>query len=260
MFLLLPSLLFNFFLSPTETSLDSLDRLTGSSANETHIYIVRHGESAFNQPDSNGITYTSGKSITVPLTEKGEQQASDMGRKLKGKLLPNKEYVILSSIALRAQETADRIFNELKSEYLIERGSCYEDLCEIGQGIWEGKPKDSQYETFVKVWEALPANEKFTIAKLPTGESYAEAAARARTALQGILEENRGKTIFVVSHYATTNALAIQLSGCVNELSQNPGSKLPSINLQNCDIVEISVPDGHSIEEAIIIQHIKANV
>ena len=75
-------LLLNFLIAPVESSLDNIPQLKASDSKVTRIYFVRHGESAFNQTDSNGIKYTSGKGISIPLTEKGKKQATVLGRKL----------------------------------------------------------------------------------------------------------------------------------------------------------------------------------
>jgi broad specificity phosphatase PhoE len=217
---------------------------------------VRHGESLFNLPDENGITYSSGKGISVPLTEKGRQQAKDLGNKLIGKLSPDTSYSIFSSTAIRAQDTADLLFTELTPYYSIERKESYEELCELSRGKWEGKPKDDEFNNDAKVWQALSSKEKFYFPVSSTGESYDEVGTRFLSGLKKITDEHQNKTIFIATHNAAINALAFKLNGKIDELSEVPSTPFPATLMGNCDILAIELEAGAPIEQARIKMHI----
>ncbi|MBA2369386.1 MAG: histidine phosphatase family protein [Candidatus Protochlamydia sp.] len=251
----------NLLLASNEVSLDKVTQLEGTTSTMTRIYLVRHGESLFNQPDANGIKYTSGKSHSIPLSEIGKGQATEMGIKLAGKFSRDDQFVIYSSTALRAQDTADRIFNELRQCYAIERGNSNEHLCELGQGSREGKPKDAEYDEATKIWDSLSAKEKFVCPKVITGESFSEVGDRMIEGLQQVLlDASPHKTLLVTTHYAAMNALAIKLSCTIDQLSDQPSTPLPSINLHNCDMILLELPKGSQMSEAKVRVHFKSEV
>lgn len=245
----------SLFLAPIDLSLSEISQFDAPAQNTTRIYLVRHGQSAFNVPDENGVFYTSGKGLSVPLTEAGRLQATKLGKKLVGKL-PNVDYVVLSSTALRAQDTANLILDELKRYYTIERGDSYEEFCELDKGIWEGKPKDAEYEEDSRVWKALSAKEKFTFPVNSSSESYREVGIRFLAGLQKITSVYQNQTIILTTHNAAMNALAFHLSGRLDELSEEPASLFPSPVLGNCDMLVIEFTKGEPIENAKVTMHI----
>lgn len=221
----------------------------------TRIYLVRHGQSAFNVPDENGVLYTSGKGIDVPLTDIGRQQATRLGGNLIGKLPPT-DYIILSSTALRAQDTADLIFNELKPFYSIERGDSFEEFCELYKGIWEGKPKDEAHDIVANEWQVLSAKDKFSTPVMSTGESYDEVGLRFLAGLKKVTDLYKDKTIILAAHNAAINALCLHLNGHLDQLSEEPGTPLPVTRLNNSDIIIIEFVDGNPVESAKVTLHV----
>lgn len=130
----------------------------------------------------------------------------------------------------------------------------YDGFCELGQGKWEGLPKNGAYKDDLKNWEHKSAFEKIAYPKVTTGESYKEVATRFRRDLDAIIQKHQGKMIFIVSHYTAINALAIDVNQ--PSLSNEPGSSLPVISLENCDMVQAKVAaDGSLIR---VTAHIKA--
>jgi broad specificity phosphatase PhoE len=242
----------NFCLAPIELPLTEADQLECTDSSTTRIYLVRHGESLFNIADANGVKYVSGKGLAVPLTANGIQEAVDLGKMLAEKLPLNENYVILSSTALRAQKTADLIFEQLQASHAIERGASNENFCELNQGIWEGKPKDALFDLAMKKWNSLSAKDKFITQKLEQGESPQEVAERFLAGLRTAVEENRNKTLFIVAHAAALNALAIQLNGYADLLSEEPDSSLPSISIDNCEILVLELPANSPVEKATV--------
>lgn len=249
----------SLFLAPVELSLSEISQFDPIAQDVTRIYLVRHGQSAFNIPDENGVLYTSGKGISVPLTEEGREQAAALGKKLIGKLGEYNDYIILSSAAIRAQDTANLIFNELRDRYSIQRGESYEEFCELDKGIWEGKPKDEEYKNAMKVWESLSAKEKFTFPVISTGQSYSEVGENMLSGLQKAITDHPNKTLIIASHNAAMNGLAFHLSGHLEELSEEPGSPFPATTLGNCDMLVLEVPKGAPISEAKVTMHIMSH-
>lgn len=246
----------NLCLAPLEVPLSETNQLECTDPSMTRIYLIRHGESLFNVADANGVKYVSGKGISIPLTENGIAQAIDLGKTLSSKLPQNGECLVLSSTAVRAQHTADLIFEQLKHTHAIERGSSNENFCELDQGIWEGKPKNEAFNLAMREWENLSAKEKFITQKLEQGESFQEVAIRFLAGLQNVVDANRSKTIFIVAHAAALNALAIQLSDGREQLSDEPASSLPSIHIDNCEMLLLELEATKPVEEAKVKMHI----
>ncbi|MBS0648022.1 MAG: histidine phosphatase family protein [Verrucomicrobia bacterium] len=239
----------SIFAGLATTSLQEIDEF---HLGPQEVYLIRHGESFFNVHKVNGMHVTSGKSEKLPLTEKGEQQAIALGVELAKKIPLGTEIVICSSTALRAQKTADLLLHELSRFYQCERGQSYEGLLELSQGIFEGLPKDAKYMDEVNKWAALSAADKWVTPKVSTGESFREVSQRAFLALDKIVNEYKGKMIFVVTHNVTM--ISLTYLGCGYTpftLSQIPGSKLPLLEYKNCDLLQIS------IEKPADLLHIK---
>jgi probable phosphoglycerate mutase len=245
---------------PQKTALQDLEHLELSTPETQYIYLIRHGESLLNIPDVNGIIYIQGKGESVPLTDKGKEQAATFARQVAKKIQGNQEIAICSSTAMRAQETAKRILEELKQNHNVKLGKSYEGIIEIDQGKWEGLPKDALFHQEMLKWEALSAQEKLLTPRVSTGESYKEVIDRAIPALQEILDEHHGKEIFVVTHHGVMNALAIQYSDEILHLSKEPESKLLQISIKNCDMIVLKIPQNGKAQDAQILAIITTNL
>lgn len=101
------------------------------------LYVIRHAESAANASGSHLI---GGRSNETPLTEKGVEQAKQLGRYLLAKGV--KPDFIYASPAIRTLETAQHALAEMSitSEVLIEDG-----LQELDQGRWVGQNRKDTY-------------------------------------------------------------------------------------------------------------------
>lgn len=245
-----PILMLAFSLTP----LKNTNNLEGTTQSVTRIYIVRHGESTFNVADSNGQMYISGNSLTIHMTEKGKEQAITTGKELSKKFSKGGggEYVILSSTALRAKETARYIYEQMKDSLPTELGKSYPEFIEIGHGQWEGKPRDDKFLLEMAKWEKLSAKDKFNSVRLYSGETFCEAADRFLKGLQIVIKEYKGKTIIITSHNGAMNALMFSLMGKIDEFSEVPGSPLPLIKVENTNILLIEIPDGKPIQAALV--------
>lgn len=101
------------------------------------LYLIRHAESLQNLNPA----IIGGRSLTTPLSNRGKIQANLLGLRLKKEQINFSE--IYSSTALRAIQTS-----EIVSEHIgFEKTKIVklEELLEIDQGDWEGKPRYKYY-------------------------------------------------------------------------------------------------------------------
>lgn len=161
----------------------------------TTIYVVRHGETEWNEK---GLLQGHTDS---PLTNKGLKQ----GRGLAEKLIDVKFDVIFSSDLLRAKRTAEIIALERKLAVQATKA-----LREQSFGKYEGSNKADFYKSF-EIWAELSEEEKHKYKKDDDVESNEETVSRLITFLREVAVAYRGKTILVVSHGAIMRYLAIHL-------------------------------------------------
>jgi len=231
-------------------SLDKIDQLQGSTSEIQRLYLVRHGQSQLNLADADGVARVQGTSLQVPLTEQGQNQAQALLEKLKSKI-QHLDLELISSNALRATQTI-AVF----SKYLNKDVKTYPGLRELGSGEWEGKRKEEEYKQAYKLWQDLSAKDKFHAPKMPGGESPQEVAVRSMNDLTKAIEASKGKTILGICHDMTSNVIYMHLNKVA--LSEEKGKDLPYINIGNCDILQIEVPAGKSIQEGKVTALIKA--
>ena len=149
----------------------------------TSIYLVRHGQTAWNKEEIfRGRT-------DVPLDETGLKQAELAGQYFKGMEI----HAIYSSPLSRAWETAQKIaqFHNLKVQPL-------EGILDMSFGNWEGRPhqeiRENDRETY-RQWVEEPH-----LVRLPGGESLDDVRVRAMAALEEVIRNHPGKTLVLVSH------------------------------------------------------------
>ncbi|WP_068468821.1 histidine phosphatase family protein [Candidatus Protochlamydia phocaeensis] len=223
------------------------------------IYFIRHGESALNGTATagKGVRVIQGKNLGVPLTEKGIHQAEMLAAELK-KYLPSEGlYVITSSHAKRAMQTAEKIYEELKPAVHCSFGKQYPGTAEQSHGEWEGRPRDYAYQRVMDAWNTLSASEKFSRPKFEGGESPKQVRERALVDLQQMVEEYKGKTIIHVIHCNALNALALTWSGLADALPTEEGTELPAVEFANCDMLLVEMPLEGKIYEAKNKMHIR---
>jgi len=157
------------------------------------LYLVRHGESAWN------VKHLYTGRTDVPLSELGERQAERLGDKLSTWDIQ----AIYASPLQRAQQTA-RPAAELKGLPLRLDSR----LEEIHHGAWEGNPANVIREQFADeylVWRTQPHR-----VKMPDGESLEDVALRVASLLQDILSEHADGNIVIVSHDAVLRVIVMQ--------------------------------------------------
>lgn len=155
------------------------------------FYICRHGQTEFNeQKRLQGW-------VDTPLTAEGEQNALSSASKLQGLRFDR----IVSSDLGRAFITAYLVVNELDIETEIERNS---QLREVNYGDLAGQPYTA--------YPNLTPQENTTYAS-PNGESLVQMQQRVLTYIQQLSSGSPNKTILLVAHDGTINAIRASFTG-----------------------------------------------
>lgn len=247
-------------LSKTVESLQKLKQLPLSEPSLQRLYLVRHGESTANvyfEVNGKKVRYVSGQSLNIPLTEVGREQIQQLAKKLAERFPKDMRLVITSSTALRTQQTAKILFDELSKTHphIILTTEVYAGLSERSLGKWEGELRDEKYTQATLAWKALPAAKKFFLPEVEGGESYRDVVERALPALEEIYDRYSGSTIIAVTSYHAINATAIQMNNLIPSLSTVPESNLPNLDLDNGDLVLLEIPSCFKNIE--VVSHIK---
>ena len=165
----------------------------------TSIYLVRHGQTAWNKEEIfRGRT-------DVPLDETGLKQAELAGEYFKGIEIG----AIYSSPLSRALQTAQKIaqFNDLKVQPLP-------GIIDMSFGNWEGRPHQEIREKDSKTYRQWV--EEPHLVRLPGGESLDDVRVRAMAALEEVIRDHSGKTLVIVSHRVICKVLICAILGLDN--------------------------------------------
>ena len=150
-----------------------------------HFYIARHGET-----ENNRVGRFSGW-IDTPLTAAGTQDALSSAAKLSGLKIDR----IIASDLGRAFTTA----------YIIARATGYTDGIDRAKGLREVNYGDLANMPY-SAYPELSVLENATFVS-PGGESLEQMQARVLSCLQAICENNQNKTVLLVGHDGTINAI-----------------------------------------------------
>ena len=180
----------------------------------TSIYLVRHGQTAWNKEEIfRGRT-------DVPLDETGLKQAELAGQYFKGMEI----HAIYSSPLSRAWQTAQKIaqIQTVKVEPL-------EGILDMSFGNWEGHAhqeiRKMDNETY-RQWVESPH-----LVKLPGGESLDDVRGRAMAALEEVLRKHSEKTIVLVSHRVVCKVMICAILGLDNSHFWQIAQDTTAINL-----------------------------
>jgi broad specificity phosphatase PhoE len=147
------------------------------------MLFIRHGETVWNQERRcQGFT-------DVPLSDRGDDQASALALALKGARLD----AVYSSDLVRARRTAEVIAEPHR--ILVKSDA---RLREMNQGALEGKNLEgllSSHPELLKKWMREPAE-----VEMPRGESMRSVQARAWQAVKEITGRHHDGLVAVVSH------------------------------------------------------------
>lgn len=160
------------------------------------IIIIRHGETAWNAAD-----IFRGR-VNIGLSENGLKQAE----LLADYLSQRKIKAIYSSPLPRAIQTAEVVARRQRLN-----AQTMHELTDLDFGEWEGVSRQEvkiKYKQIYDVWLERP-----DLAKIPGGESLAEARKRALSALEKIMVQNKEGTVVIITHRVITKVLACALLG-----------------------------------------------
>jgi broad specificity phosphatase PhoE len=175
----------------------------------TSIYLVRHGQTAWNKEEIfRGRT-------DVPLDEIGLKQAELAGQYFKGMEI----HAIFSSPLSRAWQTAEKIaeFHNLKVQPL-------QGIVDMSFGNWEGHPhqeiRQNDSKTY-RQWVETPH-----LVRLPGGEGLDDVRVRAMASLEEVIQRHPVKTLVLVSHRVVNKVIICGILGLDNshfwQITQDP--------------------------------------
>lgn len=180
----------------------------------TLIYLVRHGQTAWNKEEIfRGRT-------DVPLDETGLRQAELAAEYFKGMEI----HGVYSSPLARAWQTAQKIAQPHSLKVQPREG-----IIDLSFGNWEGHPhqeiKNIDSERY-RQWREEPHR-----VRLPGGESLDEVRVRSMAALEEVIQSNPGKTLVLVSHRVINKVLICGILGIDNSHFWQIGQDTTAINL-----------------------------
>ena len=175
----------------------------------TFIYLVRHGQTAWNKEEIfRGRT-------DIPLDEIGLKQAELAGQYFKGMEI----HAIFSSPLSRAWQTAEKIaeFHNLKVQPL-------QGIVDMSFGNWERHPhqeiRQNDSKTY-RQWVETPH-----LVRLPGGEGLDDVRVRAMASLEEVIQRHPVKTLVLVSHRVVNKVIICGILGLDNshfwQITQDP--------------------------------------
>ena len=190
--------------------------------NETHVLLIRHGQS-----EGNAARRFGGHTAT-PLSPRGRKQAQATARALKSEGLT----AIYSSDLARALETAQALAT--LTGLTVNPTSAFR---ERSVGVMEGLTFEDAAQKHPEEYAALLRRDFEHV--LIGGESYRQLLDRAWQKLDEIIARHRGGKIAVFSHTGTICMLALHLMGALDA----PELKPVWISNANCAITRFELRD-----------------
>ncbi len=165
----------------------------------TDIYLVRHGQTAWNKEE-----IFRGRS-DVPLNDTGLREAELAAEFFRGLEID----AVYSSPLLRALETARKIASVVHRDVNPLPG-----IIDMSFGIWEGQPlvevKKNDEERY-RIWRDKPH-----LLVLPKGESLDEVRSRSMAALEEVIRSHPEKKVILVSHRVINKVILCSVLGLDN--------------------------------------------
>ncbi|HEY3581977.1 MAG TPA: histidine phosphatase family protein [Pyrinomonadaceae bacterium] len=190
--------------------------------NETHVLLIRHGQS-----EGNAARRFGGHTAT-PLSPRGRKQAQATARALVNEGIT----AIYSSDLARAMETAQSLAK--LTGLPVNATSAFR---ERSVGVMEGLTFEDAAQQHPDEYAALLRRDFEHV--LTGGESYRQLLDRAWQKLDEIIERHRGGKIAVFSHTGTICILALHLMGALDA----PELKPVWISNANCAITRFELRD-----------------
>jgi len=179
------------------------------------VYLVRHGETVWN-----AARRIQGQSDSA-LTEKGEQQARQVGERARTLGITH----VIGSDLGRTRRTAEIIADACGCSVTLDAR-----LRELNMGVLEQRPIDSLSEE-EEGWRRALINGTVN-GRIPEGESMAELADRMQQALNACLELPPGSRPLLVSHGMALGVLISTLLGL-------PAHAERRLRLRNCSLSRV---------------------
>nr|AIA15462.1 Histidine phosphatase superfamily (branch 1) [uncultured bacterium] len=204
------------------------------------VYLVRHGETVWNAERR-----IQGQSDS-PLTEKGEQQAWQVGERVKHLGITH----IIASDLGRTRRTAEIIADACGCSVMLDPR-----LREMNMGVLEKRPLDG-LTAEEEQWRATLVNGTEG-GRIPEGESMTEMATRMHAALNACLDLPAGSRPLLVSHGMALGALVSTILGL-------PAYAERRLRLRNCSLSRVDyqqsawLAEGWIVETAGDISHLDA--
>ncbi len=184
---------------------------------KTQILLIRHAQSVANETGMfGGITDYS-------LSKDGQIQADSLAKRLEKYKIDN----IYSSPLKRAIQTISPFANAVNKEIIID-----EDLIEINVGTWENQLRDELRKKYPEENKYIDETEHYI--GMEGQENINYVADRMLKAITKIANENKGKTIVIVSHVVAIRAFLCKI---MNIPFKETKSKIG--NLGNTSITKI---------------------
>lgn len=204
------------------------------------VYLVRHGETVWNAERR-----IQGQSDS-PLTEKGEQQAWQVGERVKHLGITH----IIASDLGRTRRTAEIIADACGCSVTLDAR-----LRELNMGVLEKRPLDG-LTAEEEQWRAALVNGTEG-GRIPQGESMTEMATRMHAALNTCLDLPAGSRPLLVSHGMALGSLVSTILGL-------PAYAERRLRLRNCSLSRVDYQEsawlakGWIVEMAGDISHLDA--
>lgn len=172
------------------------------------IFLLRHAETDYNAH----AQFIGGRSNHIPLSTKGEEQALEIGKRLKYSNIQFGQ--VFCSIANRTRQTLDLILSQAK---ITNNPIIYsEELQELSQGDWEGKPRSEIY-TLEQLAEINSNQWLFTP---PNGESQKEVEERMLAFISSeILDRHTEGNFLIVGHGIAFKCLLRGILGISSQMA-----------------------------------------
>lgn len=195
--------------APYSTDKHKVRMLACKEDNVGKVYFTRHGQTIWNVENKIcGAT-------DIELTERGHEQAEELGRRLAVEKLQIDE--ILYSPLVRASETARHISEATGIPMRMEPR-----LVEQNYGRFESTPRDGK--------EFLEAKEHF-LDHYDGGETMMHLCQRIYNLLDEIKEESEKKTYLLVAHNGISRIIQSYFFDMTNE-------EFAAFGIKNCEIKE----------------------
>lgn len=163
------------------------------------LYIVRHGETTWNQE------HRFQGHMDVPLSDRGRAQVERLAGRLREVGRREGFQAVWSSDLIRASETARALAGAVEARLITHAG-----LREMDFGAWEGLTFPEIKKAFPDVAEAYHRDPVGT--RMPGGEAFTDVMDRGRQVLAEIMG-GRARRVIVVAHGGIIKAMLCELLG-----------------------------------------------